>query len=285
MKRILRVVKWGVVAVALASCGGVGFGPGTPDCDELTSAVIMEAQSVAGTQYAPCLYALPPGWEFEMLQAESGQSRFWLDSDRMGIAFVEVTLQAACDVSDATEVPSDEDGIPLYIDSHSRAYELVVVLVPEGTSTVHRTYASGVADTIWERTMRGRPLMTHTIVDEIPTAERIATGLESGHPVFVVGALEVEERTVELHLPTNGAVDIHRSISLDDALDLIEETVVSQEYEATWYYPFDGGCVTYVINAHGEGVATVVEDVQAALGLMPLAELRAEAEEFGAVVP
>lgn len=273
------------MAVALSSCG-VGIGPTTPDCDEVTAAILMEAQSVAGTQYAPCLHALPPGWEYENLEAKSGQTRFFIDSDRMGLEFLEVLLEATCDFGDATEIPSDEPGIPLYVESTRRDVEVIVVLVPEGSDATNRDYASAIADELWNRQLRGRQLQTMTVTSDVPTATRIATGIESGHPVLTMGTLEAEEGTVELHLPEDdGEVEIFRSISLESALDRIEDTIGGPRYEATWYYPFEGGCVTFMIDAHGQGVQSVVEDIQAAIGLRPLAPLREEAEQFGAVVP
>lgn len=74
--------------------------------------VILMAQSVPTASRIPCIRtALPLGWGFHHLSARSGISRFWLDSDRDGVQAVEIRLEASCDTSGATEIPSDREGM------------------------------------------------------------------------------------------------------------------------------------------------------------------------------
>ena len=266
----------------LSSCGGA-LGPSAPECDELNGAITIEAQSVPGTEYVPCLNDLQPGWEYENLEAENGRSKFYLDSDRMGDNFIEVILEATCDPADAEEFPSDEEDTRLYIDLKTREVEVGIVLIPEGDDPASHTYAASVWEELRNERVRGRQLEPEIISGTPSTTARISDALERGNPVLVVGPRELEEDTVELHLPNNPTT--WGSISLRQALDLIESTVGEQVYRATWYYVFEGGCVTYSIDATGEGVESVIEDLQETLGLAPLADARRQAEEQGLVVP
>jgi hypothetical protein len=84
---------------------------GIPECgnlEELDGQLILEAQSVTSASKVPCLESLPLGWTFRAVEVQDGESRLILDSDRAGVEAAEVTLTSSCDVSEATEVPSDE---------------------------------------------------------------------------------------------------------------------------------------------------------------------------------
>ena len=75
--------------------------------------MILIAQSVPEASAVPCVTGLPAGWTVGGVRVRLGESRFWLDSDRAGDHAVEISLRATteCDVSMATEVPSDEPGL------------------------------------------------------------------------------------------------------------------------------------------------------------------------------
>jgi membrane-associated phospholipid phosphatase len=84
---------------------------GPPACENIEEAgtqLILEAQSVPSASKLPCLESLPLGWSFRAVEVIDGESRLILDSDRAGVEAAEVTLTSSCDVSEATEVPSDE---------------------------------------------------------------------------------------------------------------------------------------------------------------------------------
>jgi hypothetical protein len=68
---------------------------------------------------------------------ESGHARFWLDSDQAGPQAVTVTLSAACDVSGAREIPSDQPG--------TRRFERPLSLRPQFTSLRFYTFPGGCA--------------------------------------------------------------------------------------------------------------------------------------------
>ena len=283
-----RFGTWRWLAVPLllgvSSCG-VGIGPSAPECDALSTAIVMQAQAVAGTEFAACLEQLQPGWVYQDLEAERGRARFLLDSDRMGFGFVEVTLEASCDTSGATEIPSDEPDAPLFVEILQRDVELPLVVVAEGNEAINRAYAHEIMAELRTRELRGRSLAPAFGDEDGSTSDRIAAGLALGRPVIAVGTLEREEGTVELHLPDGDEAEVVRSISLTDALDEIEDGVSKPRYRANWYYPFEGGCVTYVIDASGDGVETLIGDLQDTLGLAPLADARRRAAEEGLVVP
>jgi membrane-associated phospholipid phosphatase len=84
---------------------------GIPECgnlEELDGQLVLEAQSVPSASKVPCLDSLPLGWTFRAVEVQDGESRMILDSDRGGVEAAEVILTSSCDVSEATEVPSDE---------------------------------------------------------------------------------------------------------------------------------------------------------------------------------
>jgi hypothetical protein len=84
----------------------------TTEHDGAGNAVILMAQSVPTASWVPCIRtALPLGWAFHHLDARDGSARFFLDSDRDGTQAVEVRLQASCDTTGATEIPSDREGM------------------------------------------------------------------------------------------------------------------------------------------------------------------------------
>ena len=88
----------------------------TPACGT-ESVTILVAQSVPSATLVPCVAAIPSGWELGGVHVRRGRADFELSSDLDGIrgteeAEVEVTLQPVddCDVSGASQVPSDEIG-------------------------------------------------------------------------------------------------------------------------------------------------------------------------------
>ena len=92
-----------------------------PECRRSQDArILLETQSVPTASLVPCLNSVPLGWSFRSLEVRDGMSRMTLDSDRAGIEAAEVTLTRECDLSDATEVPSDEPG--------ARRFEEIVTL-------------------------------------------------------------------------------------------------------------------------------------------------------------
>jgi hypothetical protein len=106
-----------LAALGLAGCAGDSTTATivTPVCSQgdegaAGNGVVLMAQSVPSASWVPCLRtSLPLGWDFDHLDARTGVSRFWLNSDRDGQKAIEVRLEPACDTSGATEIPSDRD--------------------------------------------------------------------------------------------------------------------------------------------------------------------------------
>jgi membrane-associated phospholipid phosphatase len=87
----------------------------TPDCGTASVLVLM-AQSVPSATSLPCIATLPAGWELGDVHIERDRATFSLDSDRGGERAVRATLMPRedCDLSAATSVPSDEQGMRRY---------------------------------------------------------------------------------------------------------------------------------------------------------------------------
>jgi hypothetical protein len=104
---------------------------GTPSCGT-NDLMVLSAQSVPSATFVPCVAALPAGWVLGDVNIDDDRARFSLDSDVGGRDAVTVTLAppGSCAMGDATEVPSDEEGL--------RRFERVQQLPPEFRS--HRVY-------------------------------------------------------------------------------------------------------------------------------------------------
>jgi hypothetical protein len=287
MRRSVLLALCAVLAVTACSEQRLGRAEPACDPDRLGGAIVLAAQSVPGTAYAPCIDQLSVGWSYEHLVAESGQSRFWLNSDRVGSRFLQVTMEASCDLDDAVEVTSDEPGIARYEHVVQADVTSTVAIVPEGDEASSHRYAEEIATDVEGTVLAGRQLQV-TILDGPGTTEdRIASALAEGHPVIVAGPRGEEEATVELQVRAGPAdeVAVDRAIPLAAALEQLETHLAEPRYRATWYYVFEGGCVTYEFDAHGPSVATVTTDVERALGFLPLAGPREQARREGYVVP
>ncbi len=190
--RRLSVV--GLLAVIVAGCGISHPGVGRPLCSGGEgSALILAVQSVPTAEYVPCINVVLAGWTFAAFEARNDRTRFWFDSDRAGDRFLEVILQADCNVDAAEEIPPGRDPrLPLASDQ-------------EGT----RRY-----------------------------------------------------------------VDVQRVLPL--------QTGGVSEYRGSWFFRFEGGCVTYRFQAQGPGLDTLPEQVAEVLGFLPATALRQAAlEEIG----
>ncbi len=276
------------VAVLCSACAREDVGRSVPACDpsQITNTIILEAQSVPDVEYIPCVNDLKAGWSFEDVEAHSGRSRFWIDSDRVGERFLEVTLEASCELGGAVQVPSDEGFVPLFVEVERFDYALPVVVVPEGEGTENRAYALSLAEDLGTSIVRDRAVRVTVDAGDDPTEDRITRALESNAAVLVVGAREAEEGSVELYLPASeGEMVEPQRLSLRGALDEVEDTLGDPAYRATWHYLFRGGCVTYRFDASGPGIDSLPRDVQEAVGLYPVDPLRELGVEYGYVLP
>jgi hypothetical protein len=126
MTRPVPALLGGCAALALVCAGcsvppaelrlSVQCGPLDQHSDSGDILIIM-AQSVPTAEFIPCVRGLPPGWKLSDFAVRDGRSRFWVDPDGNGDRTVAVTLQRACDLRGATEVPSDQPGATRYVRS------------------------------------------------------------------------------------------------------------------------------------------------------------------------
>jgi hypothetical protein len=112
---------------------------GTATCGTNNTMVLL-AQAVPSATSLPCVATLPAGWTLGVVRIHNGRGTFWLDSDRGGDYAVAATLlpRERCDVSDATEVQSDQVGMrrfeqPLRLPPH--LHSIRTYLFPGGCIT------------------------------------------------------------------------------------------------------------------------------------------------------
>ena len=69
--------------------------------------VLIMAQSVPSAQWLPCIRTVPVGWSFDEIRPRDGEVRMLFSSDRDGMHALTVLLRPSCDITGATEVPSE----------------------------------------------------------------------------------------------------------------------------------------------------------------------------------
>jgi tRNA A-37 threonylcarbamoyl transferase component Bud32 len=144
--------RWSIRRVALAAAmlaiitaavfeGGDAFLPAAqnlgaraPSCGTGHS-MILGAQAVPSAAMLPCIAALPAGWSIGGADISSGESSFWLDSDRAGARAATITLTAACDITGARRIPSDQPG--------TQRFERPLSLVPQFSGVRFYTFPGG----------------------------------------------------------------------------------------------------------------------------------------------
>jgi membrane-associated phospholipid phosphatase/tRNA A-37 threonylcarbamoyl transferase component Bud32 len=129
-----------------------------PDCEATTDPVILLTQAVPSASIVPCVDALPAGWSFSAMDVVDGRGRLFLDSDRAGFHAVDVTLTKSCDVSGATEVPSDEPG--------ARRYERIVLRQDRYAGSRYYVFEGGCVTYAFDFTGAGRTVLA----DEVSVA-------------------------------------------------------------------------------------------------------------------
>lgn len=269
-----------VLALLSVGCGEQQLGRRIVECEgasqELGTSIILTAQAVPGTEYIPCVDALRPGWQFEHVEARSGQAYFTLHSDRMGMEFLRVTLLPSCDIGAARSVTSDERDVDLSIEVLEENADFAVVVIP--VADRHHNYSVSVVAHLMSESIRGREITATLDESDAPISEKIASAHAAGAPVIIIDDAEVDTETVSLR-----RVDGHEDSGLDfdEAIAEIEGDVDGPVYKARWFYTFDDGCVRYDIDAEGEGAQSVKSDVARAIGLYPMEELYELARQAG----
>ncbi len=271
----------------MTACAG-NIGPGTPVClddqplstddpdQTISSVTILQLQAVPDATWGPCISELKVGWEYGQNLSESGQSSFWLDSDRMGDRFVEARLTPQCDTTRALPSRSPAEGVERLIRVEESPGPIQVAVIP--VAPRHRQYAGEVLAGLDGVVIEGRPISAFVPVSNAMPPVQIERALSNGQIVLIVDDREQASGTVEMRRPGD---DPEFGITVDDALEELEDDLGVPRYRAEWFHLFEGGCITYVIDAEGSGAETVVSDLDDVLGFFPLAELRRAAQDVG----
>jgi hypothetical protein len=279
MKRLAILLA--LLALVASGCATT-LGRSVPECDDAQGTLILSIQSVPGSQYVSCIFGLKAGWKYQDLKAESGESFYTLDSDRMGDGFVRVENVLSCDVGDAVLEDELDTGVALWKDVEAEI-DVSIVIVPEGPSDRTSTRGVEIALKLEDSEIRGRAVVVSSSRPDESTRARIDQAAASGAHVIIIGIRDAEEGTLTLLIRgTNVEIEVD---DLDDALEAIENAESESSYTGTWYYVFDGGCVVYTFNAEGSGVATLDEDIQTALSLYNAEALRESARDAGYQLP
>ena len=275
MRRTLLIA---VVSLIVASCGRLGVGE--PGCETTvrnpSTANILSAQAVPSAKYAPCIRGMSLAWDELDFYAESGRTGFAISRDFS--VPLRVNLTETCDTTGATNVPSGMDDVQRFENITAVPPEVRVRIVPAGERAAVR--ARTLADAHDGTEIDDRPLIVDVDADlDLMMRDRVNRALLEDDFVWIITELDTEENTLELR--GNRESDGFRGISIDQALDLMEDQVDEVTYRGEWYFTFAGGCITYEFNAGGRVAETIAEEAEIALGFYPLYELRRMARRAG----
>jgi hypothetical protein len=110
-----NLVGAGLVASPQATEALYGTVVRVPRCGRLDGEqLVLEAQSVPGATFVPCVDALAPGWSWRAAEIRDGGSDLYFDSDRGGPQALRVALRSKCDVEGAAPGFSTEPGVDRY---------------------------------------------------------------------------------------------------------------------------------------------------------------------------
>ena len=196
----------------------------------------------------------------------------------MTYPFLSATVTEACDVSETVAGNSGFPDIQRFEDIESQQAEIEIVIVPSGEQPLET--ARQLVEELNGVQIDDRPV-TYTIDEAInePVAQRSELALSRDSYVWIIGELDAEEGTVQLR--SNIAAAVGRGLEPDDALDLIEDTAPNVFYRGSWFFTFEGGCITYEFDANGILAETVAADAEDAIGFYPAHELRQGVRDAG----
>lgn len=266
------------LAMAAGGCSNLGLGE--LDCaapvDQVSSSTILTAQAVPSAAYTPCLEELRLGWDSVNWFAEEG--RAGIEIVESSSTFLTATVTESCDVSETVLVESGYPDIERFEDVEFEQAGIEIVIVPSGVKPLAR--ARQLVDELATVQVDGRPvtLTVETTFDEL-VGTRVDRALAGVDYVWIIDEVDAEEGTVQMRSDLSGATG--RGLELDDAFDLVEDTVPAVFYRGNWYFTFDGGCITYAFDAEGMLAETVAGDAEDAIGFYPAHELRRLASDAG----
>lgn len=279
MKRHTTLLVLLLFAVAVSSCSsnlGLGEADCSPPTRDVSSSNIMTVQAVPTAKYTPCLNELRLGWDSVEWFAERGRSGIKITDDFE--PFLTATVTETCDVSEAVAGDSGFPDIQRFEDIESQPARIEIVIVPSGKQPL--AAARQLVEELDGVQIDDRPV-AYTVDGAIkdPVSSRSELALSRGAYVWIIDELDVEEGTVQLR--SNIAAAAGRNLKPDDALDRIEDTAPSVFYRGSWFFTFEGGCITYEFDANGILAETVAADADDALGFYPAGELRQGAKDAG----
>jgi hypothetical protein len=233
-------------------------------------------QAVPSAKYTPCIDELRLGWDSVEFFARRGEAGIRIIETIN--PFLTATVTESCDVSGAVQVDSGRSDIARYEDVEFESAAITIVIVPSGDRTM--VAAQALKNRFSDEEVNDRPV--NLIVDERmdePVTDRVNRALERDRYVWIVGALDAEEGTVEMR--SNDPVIAGRGLKPNDAIEVIEDGVPGLFYRGKWYFTFEGGCITYEFDAKGILAESVAVDAEDALGFYPAFELRRIGEDAG----
>ena len=240
--------------------------------------MVLQMQAVDTAEYVPCLNDLSAGWDYEDVRSERGKSRFWLDSDRLGPRFLEVTLTPSCTVGDATERVTDAaTGVTEYrrVEVVSSTFTAVVVPVTPRVAD----YARELETELEARAFNDRRPSVLFDTSDSPLEDKVAAAAQQGRPIIIVDEQDAREGEATLQMPDED--EWTRGLDRDRLFDRIEDLLPKPSYTGEWFFVFDGGCIEYEFDAKGRGVDQLESDVSDALGLFPAGEVRRVMRSIG----
>lgn len=274
-RRLLALAAIGSLLTPACS-SGLGATPPfcpSPDFRQVGGAIILEAQAVPSARFGPCLDRLVPGWKAHDLHAERGRAWFWLDSDRVGERFLQVTLVPECDTVGAQRGDSGIEEVSLFTKTESPARAQSFAVIP--VADRHLAWAQELSGLLGDQGASAR-----VDASDEPLSERIRGALDAGEVVLIVDDVDVEDRTAAIRTPESPDEE-EPGQSFEQILGRIDVDEGNETFRGNWFLTFAGGCIIYEFDAEGPGAARVAEEVRAALGVAPLDQLREQARRGG----
>ncbi len=276
MRRVTLFVV--VCAIAAASCSHLGLG--TPTCLSpdrgVSAASVLTIQAVPSAKYTPCIRETRVGWDTMEWFAEDGKAG--IKFARTISPFLTATVTESCDVSGAIEVESGFNDIDRYEDVESVAAEIAVTVIPSSQRALTRSRQ--LVASLDGTDIDGRPVM-FTIDENVDeqVGPRMNLAFLYDSYVWVMTELDSEEGTVELR--GENLLEVGRGLTPARALDMIDDNVPDVSYVGSWYFTFEGGCITYDFNAKGDLAETIAEDAEEVFGFYPARAVTEMARDAG----
>lgn len=277
-------MRWPTIflAIVLVPSGCSNLGLGEADCSavpfDVSSSNILTVQAVPTAKYTPCVNELRLGWDQADWFAEDGRAGIKILRFTPASTFLTAIVTESCDVSEAVAVESEYPDIDRFEDIQLQPVGVEISVVPSGEGPL--STARQLIDELAGVEVDNRPA-SYTIDEAIDesVSSRVDLALSQYDYVLIIDEVDVEEGTVQLR--SNFSAATGHDLDPRQALDLIDGVVPDVSYRGSWYFTFDGGCITYEFDASGTLAETIAEDAEESLGFFPAHELVQFATEQG----